>query len=419
MVTVNKLKSLDNQKKLIGRGVSREMLDLIFRKDTERKNLQKKYDELAHQSSQINKQVYQTVNDSSVVVTFDEHKEKIKSLKQEIKAIKSTHENVMKELLELLQQIPNIPNNITPIGNDEKANIVIREKSYSVLDSAIPHWEVNEKLGLIDFKAGAKITGSGFPVYIGNGAKLQRSLVAFFLQANIDADFIEYRPPHFVNEMSAYSTGQLPDKDGQMYLMNQDKLYAIPTAEVPVTNIWRDTILEEKNLPIKATAHSQCFRREAGSYGKHVRGLNRLHEFEKVEIVVIEHPEKSYERLHEMVSHVTRNILEKLELPYRVVQLCTGDLGFASACTYDLEVWSAGQKRWLEVSSISNFETFQSRRLNSRFKTKDGLKYTHTLNGSALALPRIFAALIENRFDGNKVVLPKVLQSYYGAKYVH
>ena len=275
----------------------------------------------------------------------------------------------------------------------------------------VPHWELASQYNLINFELGVKIAGAGFTVYLGKGAKLQRSLVQFFLDRNTEAGYMEINPPHVVNEASGYGTGQLPDKEGQMYFVSEDNLYLIPTAEVPVTNIYRDTILDEKELPIKNTAFSQCYRREAGSYGAHVRGLNRLHQFEKVEIVRIEKPENSYQALEEMVEHI-KGILTDLELPFRILRLCGGDMGFTSALTYDFEVWSAAQEKWLEVSSVSNFETFQANRLKCRYKSDGKTRLVHTLNGSAMALPRIMAALLENNQTSEGIRIPKKLVEY-------
>jgi len=316
--------------------------------------------------------------------------------------------------------VPNIPHNSVPAGNSDAENEVIL--TYGDIptmdDKALPHWELTSKYDIIDFELGNKITGAGFPVYKGKGARLQRALINFFLDRATAAGYREVQPPLMVNEASGYGTGQLPDKDGQMYFANEDKLYLIPTAEVPVTNIYRDTIVNANDLPIKNTAYSACFRREAGSYGKDVRGLNRLHQFDKVEIVVVEHPEKSYERLDEMSSYI-QSLLVDLELPYRVLRLCGGDLSFTSALTFDMEVYSAAQKRWLEVSSVSNFESYQSNRLKLRFKDENGkMTLAHTLNGSALALPRIVAALLENNQEGNKIRIPKVLVPYTGFEYI-
>jgi seryl-tRNA synthetase len=286
-------------------------------------------------------------------------------------------------------------------------------------ESKLPHWELCEKHKLIDFELGVKITGAGFPVYIGKGARLQRALINFFLEEAQKAGYTEHQVPHMVNEASGYGTGQLPDKEGQMYHVGVDDLYLIPTAEVPVTNIYRDTLLKEEQLPIKMTAYSPCFRREAGSFGKEVRGLNRVHQFEKVEIIQLVQPEKSYDTLNQMVQHVVV-LLQNLQLPYRVLKLCGGDMSFASALTYDFEVWSAAQERWLEVSSVSNFETFQTNRMKCRYKNADGkTQLAHSLNGSSLALPRIFAALVENNQTADGIALPEVLHSYFGGSIIN
>jgi seryl-tRNA synthetase len=282
----------------------------------------------------------------------------------------------------------------------------------------VPHWDLAKKYDLIDFELGNKLTGSGFPVYKGKGAKLQRSLIQYFLEYNTKAGYTEYQPPYMVNETSAYGTGQLPDKEGQMYYVNEDNLYLIPTAEVPVTNIYRDVLLKEKELPIKMTAYTPCFRREAGSYGKDVRGLNRVHQFDKVEVVQIVHPDKSYDVLEEMVEHVEK-LIQSLGLHYRILRLCGGDMGFTSALTYDFEVYSAAQEKWLEVSSVSNFESFQTNRMKIRFKDEKGKsQLTHSLNGSSLALPRILACLLENNQDENGIKLPVVLQGYFGGEMI-
>lgn len=317
------------------------------------------------------------------------------------------------ELNALLATIPNTPHASVPAGKSADDNETVRSwGEASNAAHATPHWDLTTKYKLIDFELGVKIAGAGFPVYMGKGAKLQRALIQFFLDEAEAAGFSEVIPPHLVNEDSGFGTGQLPDKDGQMYHAMVDNLFLIPTAEVPITNIYRDVILDEEDLPIKNSGYTPCFRREAGSYGKEVRGLNRLHQFDKVEIVQISKPEDSYQLLEEMVAHV-EGLLKKLELPYRVLRLCGGDMGFTSALTYDLEVYSAGQGRWLEVSSVSNFETYQANRMKLRIKDKEGNKQmAHTLNGSALALPRIVAALLENNFDGEKIVLPKAITPY-------
>ena len=311
-------------------------------------------------------------------------------------------------------QIPNTPYHTVKQGTSDKNNEILREVGEipKLEDNAKSHWELTDDYDLIDFKLGNKITGAGFPVYKGKGARLQRSLITYFLDKNIEAGYTEYLPPLLVNEDSGFGTCALPDKEGQMYHSTEDNLYLIPTAEVPVTNFFRDVVI--KDFPIKCTAYTPCFRREAGSYGKEVRGLNRLHQFDKVEIVQVEHPDKSYETLETMVKHVS-SILDELELPYRLLRLCGGDMSFASALTYDFEVYSAGQKRWLEVSSISNFESFQANRLKLRYKDCNGKsQLCHTLNGSALALPRIYASLIENNQTKEGIIIPKVLQKYTG-----
>lgn len=320
------------------------------------------------------------------------------------------------ELADMLIRLPNLPHSSVPEGKTPEENVVVREGGNKPDLSAqnLPHWELTAKYNLIDFELGTKITGSGFPVYIGQGARLQRALISCFLNHNIDAGYLEYYPPYMVNEDSARGTGQLPDKEGQMYHATADNFYLIPTAEVPVTNIYRDTITPEANLPVKMTAYTPCFRREAGSYGKDVRGLNRLHQFDKVEVVQIVKPETSYDTLEEMVLHI-ENLLKALELPYRILRLCGGDMGFASALTYDFEVWSAAQERWLEVSSVTNFEYFQTNRLKARYRGADGkVQLAHSLNGSSLALPRIVACLLENNQTPEGIKLPAIVQPYFG-----
>lgn len=336
-------------------------------------------------------------------------------LKEEIKTINRELIENEEKLQKILIRIPNLPSSRVPPGKSADDNIEVRSGGCmpKLPETALPHWELARIYNIIDFELGNKLTGAGFPVYKGLGAKLQRSLISFFLDENIKAGYAEVWPPLMVNEDSGFGTGQLPDKDGQMYHVESDDLYLIPTAEVPVTNIFRDVILDAKDLPVKCTAYTPCFRREAGSYGKDVRGLNRLHQFDKVEIVQIQHPDRSYAALEEMVSHV-ENLVQKLQLPYRIMKLCGGDMSFASALTYDFEVFAGAQKRWLEISSVSNFESFQSNRLKLRFK-EEGAKKTslaHTLNGSSLALPRIVAALIENYQTKNGILIPEVLQPY-------
>lgn len=343
-------------------------------------------------------------------------KMKTVQLKETSKELAEKSDALAKDLLEKMYLLPNLPADIVPVGKTPEENLNIFESGeIPVLhEGAQPHWELVKKYDIIDFELGVKITGAGFPVYKGKGAKLQRALISYFLDKNTDAGYQEYQVPHLVNEASCYGTGQLPDKDGQMYHDATDDLYLIPTAEVPVTNIFRDVILQESELPILCTGYTPCFRREAGSYGAHVRGLNRLHQFDKVEIVRIEHPDKSYEALDGMVEHI-KNILDELKLPYRILRLCGGDMGFASALTYDFEVFSTAQDKWLEISSVSNFETFQANRLKLRFKGKEGkTQLAHTLNGSSLALPRVLAGILENYQTPEGIVIPEVLRKYTG-----
>lgn len=343
-------------------------------------------------------------------------KEKTAGLKEESKALQDTLTAVSEELEALLYNIPNIPQDSVPAGNSEDDNEeVFRKGEIPVLEEdALPHWELAKKYDIIDFELGNKITGAGFPVYKGKGARLQRALIAYFLDKNTAAGYTEYQVPHLVNAASGFGTGQLPDKEGQMYEATADQLYLIPTAEVPVTNLFRDNLLNESDLPITCTAYTPCFRREAGSYGAHVRGLNRLHQFDKVEIVRLEKPEDSDAALDGMVEHV-KGILDELELPYRILRLCGGDLGFTSTLTYDFEVFSTAQDRWLEISSVSNFKTFQANRLKLRFKDKEGNKHlVHTLNGSSLALPRVLAGILENYQTSAGIKIPEILKSYCG-----
>jgi seryl-tRNA synthetase len=343
-------------------------------------------------------------------------KEKTVLLKEKSKSLAETADQLAADLLEKLYTLPNLPSDSVSEGKTPEDNLnVFEEGAIPVLhEGAQPHWELVKKYDIIDFELGNKITGAGFPVYKGKGAKLQRALINYFLDKNTAAGYNEVQVPHLVNEASAYGTGQLPDKEGQMYHDKTDDLYLIPTAEVPVTNLFRDVILNENELPILTTAYTPCFRREAGSYGAHVRGLNRLHQFDKVEIVRVEHPDKSYEALEGMVEHV-KNIMRELKLPYRILRLCGGDMSFASALTYDFEVYSTAQVRWLEISSVSNFETFQANRLKLRFKDKDGKnQLAHTLNGSSLALPRVLAGILENYQTEEGIVIPEVLRSYCG-----
>ena len=349
----------------------------------------------------------------------NELKKEVEKIKPEIKLLQELLNSNNKDLQELLCSIPNVPNELVIKGSDENDNEIIFESIFKVNDEKLQeHWELCEKFDIVDFELGNKVTGSGFPVYKGKGATLQRALINYFLDKNTSSGYTEVQPPVLVNEESAFATGQLPDKEGQMYHINNDDLYLIPTAEVPITNFYRNSIINSSDLPIKLTGYTPCFLREAGSYGKDVRGLIRLHQFDKVEIVRIEKPENSYKVLDEMVAHV-KNILEELELPFRIVRLCGGDLGFTSALTYDFEVYSKAQKKWLEVSSVSNFETYQSNRLKLRIRINEKEKeLAHTLNGSALALPRIVAAIIENNSSTEGIKIPKILQEYTGFKFI-
>ncbi|HSU51627.1 MAG TPA: serine--tRNA ligase [Segetibacter sp.] len=392
-----------------------QLVDEVISLDDERKKLQADFDNtqagVNTASKEIGNLMRQGQKDQAEGL-----KAEVASLKTNIEPLKSQMAEVEKKLLDKLLLIPNLPASNVPKGKTPEDNIVVKEGGTkpALAEGALPHWELTTKFKLIDFELGTKITGSGFPVYTGNGAKLQRALVQYFLDFNTEAGYQEYLPPFMVNEESAYGTGQLPDKEGQMYHATADNFYLIPTAEVPVTNVYRDTILKEDDLPIRMTAYSPCFRREAGSYGKDVRGLNRLHQFEKVEIIQIVHPEKSYEALDSMVAHVEQ-LLQSLELPYRILRLCGGDMGFAQSITYDFEVFSAAQARWLEVSSVSNYENFQTNRLKCRFKDAGGkTQLTHSLNGSSLALPRIVAALLENNQMSKEIMLPKALHRYFG-----
>lgn len=390
-----------------------DLIDLVIKKDNSRKLNQQKSDEILSKLNQSAKEIGFLYKQGDLDKA-NALKKSSAELKEESKRLSVIQKEIQEEIKEILLQIPNIPHESVPSGNSENDNEIIKEVGEipKLHENSQPHWELTELYDLIDFNLGNKITGAGFPVFKGKGAKLQRALISFFLDQNINAGYEEYLPPSVVNSDSMFGTGALPDKEGQMYHVTEDDLYLIPTAEVPVTNFFRDTII--KDFPIKCTAYTPCFRREAGSYGKDVRGLNRLHQFDKVEIVQIEHPDRSYSTLDKMVKHVAY-ILDQLELPYRILRLCGGDLSFTSSLTYDFEVYSAGQKRWLEVSSVSNFESFQANRLKLRFKNNEGKsQLCHTLNGSALALPRIFAALIENNQTSDGIKIPKVLQAYTG-----
>jgi len=383
--------------------------------DEERRATQTELDAVLAESNKLSKDIgmlFKTGERQKAEIL----KQKTVLLKEQSKNLAEKLQNKAIELQELLYSIPNIPNEIVPAGTTEEDNLnVSQEGEIPVLhEGALPHWELAKKYDIIDFELGNKIAGAGFPVYKGKGARLQRALINYFLDKNSDAGYDEVQVPHMVNEASGIATGQLPDKEGQMYHDAQDDLYLIPTAEVPVTNIYRDVILKESDFPICKTAYTPCFRREAGSYGAHVRGLNRLHQFDKVEIVRIEHPTKSYEALDSMVNHV-KNILQELKMPYRILRLCGGDIGFTSALTYDFEVFSTAQDRWLEVSSVSNFEAFQTNRLKLRFKNSNGKsELAHTLNGSALALPRMLASILENYQTPEGIKIPDVLIPYCG-----
>jgi len=386
------------------------IVDAIIDLDEKRKSLQSQADAKLAEANAIAKQVgalMQTGKKDEAEVV----KQKTAELKEGIKELTTEQEATEKLLQQQLVLLPNLPHSSVPQGKGAEDNEVVREGGQKPsLSNALPHWELAKKYDLIDFELGVKLTGAGFPVYKGKGARLQRALISFFLDEATKAGYTEIQPPLMVNEDSGFGTGQLPDKEGQMYHATVDNLYLIPTAEVPVTNIYRDVILKESDFPIKNCAYSACFRREAGSYGKDVRGLNRLHQFDKVEIVQIAHPDTSYLVLDTMVAHV-QGLVEKLELPYRILRLCGGDMSFASALTFDFEVFSAAQERWLEVSSVSNFETFQANRLKCRFKENEGkgTRLAHTLNGSALALPRIVAALLENNQTPEGIRIPKAL----------
>ncbi len=390
-----------------------ELIEKVLQKDEERKSTQQTLDQNLAEANQLSRQIGELFKNGKTNEAND-LKSKTADLKTSAQELKSHLQNIEESIQSLLYQIPNIPNPKVPKGNTEDDNSIVfeygKEREYDF--DPQPHWELAKEYDIIDFEAGVKVTGAGFPIYKGKGAKLQRAMIQFFLDEASEAGYEEVIPPHIVNEASGYGTGQLPDKEGQMYHVGEDDLYLIPTAEVPITNIYRDVILKEEDFPIKNCGYTPCFRREAGSYGKDVRGLNRLHQFDKVEIVRIEHPEHSYAALDEMVNHV-KTLLEKLGLHYRIALLCGGDLGFTSAITYDFEVFSAAQQKWLEVSSVSNFETFQANRLKLRFKNKEGKsELAHTLNGSALALPRILAAILENYQTPSGIKIPDVLVPY-------
>lgn len=395
---------------------AREAIEKVLEYDKIRRESQQKVDSIKQQQNQLAKQIGSLMKEGKKDEAED-IKNRVAELKAQDKALQEIMDKAQQDMTNELLQIPNIPHADVPEGKDANDNVVVSEGGEipQLGDDALCHWDLLKKYNLVDFDLGVKITGAGFPLYIGKMARFQRALEAFFLDEARKSGYLEVQPPFVVNEASGYGTGQLPDKEGQMYHANLDNLYLIPTAEVPVTNIFRDEILDEKDLPIKRCAYSACFRREAGSYGKDVRGLNRLHQFDKVEIVRIDTPEHSYESLNEMLTHV-EGLLKKLELPYHILRLCGGDMSFTSAICYDFEVWSAAQHRWLEVSSVSNFESYQANRLHCRYRREDNKKteLCHTLNGSALALPRIVAAIIENNQSPEGIRVPKALVPYCG-----
>ena len=397
-----------------------DLVDIIIALDDERKKLQADFDAIQANinaaSKEIGKLMGQGKKEEAELMKVE-----VGNLKLKVAGFGEAQETIEKKLHDALVLLPNLPSDLVPAGVSADDNITVDEhgEKPNLYADAKPHWDLIEQYKLVDFDLGSKITGRGFPVFMGKGAKLQRALIQYFLDYNTAAGYTEFIPPFMVNEASAYATGQLPDKEGQMYHVTADGFYLIPTAEVPVTNIYRDTLLKEEQLPIKMTAYSPCFRREAGSFGKEVRGLNRVHQFEKVEIIQLVQPEKSYDTLNQMVQHVAV-LLQNLQLPYRILKLCGGDMSFASALTYDFEVWSAAQERWLEVSSVSNFETFQTNRMKCRYKNADGkTQLAHSLNGSSLALPRIFAALVENNQTADGIALPEVLHSYFGGNIIN
>lgn len=410
----------ENQEKVVKALAKRnldaaEMIQNAINLDEERRSTQVELDNILAESNKLSKEIGDLMRNGEKSKA-EILKEKTAQLKDKTADLKERLQTVTNDLTNQLYQIPNTPTDIVPEGKTPEDNLTVFEQGEIpvLAEGALPHWELAKKYDIIDFELGAKITGAGFPVYKGKGAKLQRALISYFLDKNTEAGYNEVQVPHLINEASGFGTGQLPDKEGQMYHAVADDLYLIPTAEVPVTNLYRDVILNENELPICNTAYTPCFRREAGSYGAHVRGLNRLHQFDKVEIVRIEHPEKSYEALDGMVEHV-KNILNELKLPYRILRLCGGDMGFTSALTYDFEVFSTAQDRWLEISSVSNFETFQANRLKLRFKGKDGkTQLAHTLNGSSLALPRVLAGILENYQTPEGIAIPDVLKPYCG-----
>ena len=394
-----------------------ELVGEVLRLDDEKRKLQLESEQIQARLNTSAKEIGQLMA-KGAKKEAEEKKTEVVKLKSSVQPLQDQLAEVERNLHETLVRLPNIPSEKVPAGKSPEDNVVAKEGGTkpSLPPSAVPHWDLIKKYDLVDFETGAKITGSGFPLYKGRGAKLQRALIQYFLDYNTNAGYTEYLPPHMVNEATAYGTGQLPDKEGQMYHIPVDGFYLIPTAEVPVTNIYRDEVLKETDLPVKMTAYTPCFRREAGSFGKDVRGLNRVHQFDKVEIVQLVNPNQSYAALDEMVAHIER-LLESLELQYRILLLCGGDMGFTSAMTYDFEVYSAAQEKWLEVSSVSNFETYQTNRMKIRYKDSAGKnQLVHSLNGSSLALPRILACLLENHQAEDHISLPKVLHSYFGTE---
>lgn len=391
------------------------IVELVVELDEKRRSTQAELDNLLAESNKLSKDIGEMMKNGEKAKA-EILKEKTTQIRENSKSLSENLHEIANQLQEELYKLPNLPAEIVPFGKTPEENLNVFEEGEipKLHEGALPHWELAKKYDIIDFELGVKITGAGFPVYKGKGAKLQRALISYFLDKNTDAGYKEYQVPHLVNEASAYGTGQLPDKDGQMYHDATDNLYLIPTAEVPVTNIFRDDLIAENDLPILCTGYTPCFRREAGSYGAHVRGLNRLHQFDKVEIVRVEKPENSYAALDEMVEHV-KELLKELKLPYRILRLCGGDMSFASALTYDFEVFSTAQDRWLEISSVSNFETFQANRLKLRYKDANGKnQLAHTLNGSSLALPRVLAGILENYQTPEGIVIPEVLRRYTG-----
>jgi seryl-tRNA synthetase len=397
-----------------------QSVDLIIQLDEQKRSIQKQVENILAEENDAAKRIGELMRAKNIAVA-ESIKVLIPALKDSRKKLEEELQKLEEELYNVLVTLPNLPHESVPEGRtpEENVNVYHHGEIPTLYEGAIPHWDIATKYDIIDFELGNKIAGAGFPVYKGKGARLQRALINFFLDEAIKSGYKEIMPPIVVNEASGFGTGQLPDKEGQMYHIGIDDLYLIPTAEVPITNLYRDVILKEEELPIKNAGYTSCFRREAGSYGAHVRGLNRLHQFEKVEIVQIAHPDKSYQILDEMIAHV-KGLLEKLELPYRVLRLCGGDMSFSSALTYDFETYCAGQQKWLEVSSTSNFESFQANRLKCRFKNKEGKnQLVHTLNGSAIALPRIVATLLENNQTPEGIKMPKVLHPYLGFEMIN